>query len=123
MATGKRDAARAALATVEHLHPAHIEPILSALDAAGLLDKPSATGGSMHAAKAKLSKIEAALADPDRAAYAQLGLGTLRRLGVKIEASGDIDVNELNSKMTAGGMRPQDRIAAKQALHRAGIIG
>ena len=46
--SGKTDAARAALRTVEHLHPVHVEPIIRALDAAGLLD--GAPKGVVHAA-------------------------------------------------------------------------
>jgi hypothetical protein len=51
--SGKTDAARAALRNVEHLHPVHVEPIIKALDAAGLLDSPKGNDfGAVRAARA-----------------------------------------------------------------------
>ena len=92
--------------------------ILDGLQADGLC-----SGGSVNAASAsKLSRIEAALADPDRAPAARYGLGELRRLGVKLEASGDVDIDKLNEAMTCAKMSVERRIGCKQALHRAGIL-
>ena len=57
MALGRKDAARAALGTVERLHPAHVEPILSALDAAGLLDRPNTSECMRWPARCPLPRL------------------------------------------------------------------
>jgi hypothetical protein len=77
---GRKDAARAALARVPHLHPALVDPILAELDRESLLDRLTPSGGSVRAAT-PCRHCRRQMGPQSRAPTSTAGCGSNRDIG------------------------------------------
>jgi hypothetical protein len=72
---------------------------------------------------ARLQKIEAALADPNKEPAIGYAVGALRRVGLSVEEVAEGGVVKLDAALKAAAMDVTQRMQVKSALIRAGIIG
>jgi hypothetical protein len=137
--SGKRDAARAALRNVDKLHDVHHEPILNALDVAGLLDNErSGNGGAVRAVAtavpgrgtlhdarrdAVLTMMQAAAADQRNVEMLRIIRAHARRLGIGslfADESKPVDADALNVALRDKPLA--DRWRMKEMLYMLRLI-
>ena len=123
---GRTDAARAALKTVEHLHPVFHEPVPHALAAAGLLDNDRVAPPVHAAARSTiadartftLTPIQAAAARHENEVLVKNVKARARRMGFTgWDDTKQIDVAALNAQI--GHCAIAERLALKAVLASA----